>query len=174
MIIKNKNLSTYEDLLNFGRNNFRKAWETSRVYDGYLNRIYKEEQNYETHAKKIHDILSNDEFIGDKQIDKMIGVLQRYKTAMNNFRKFNESTPNINITGIEAHLTGVYYAQVLQLNNYIFTTSSTNYPNDVKFQPMFLGFYTKKSIAEKIFKHLINNKYNYYVYDECNKRCTMK
>ncbi len=72
-------------------------------------------------------------------------------------------------TGIEPCLTGVYFDQILKLNDYIYTTSSTNEPADATFQAMFIGFYAPKSVAEAICKHVVDKDYLYILYDEANK-----
>ncbi len=55
-------------------------------------------------------------------------------------------------TGYEPHLKGVSLPKLIALNSYILTTASTNRPDDVKFQAMFLTFYAPKEIIAKISK----------------------
>ena len=59
-----------------------------------------------------------------------------------------------NITGIEDHiLREDYLVQMLKLNNYMFTTGSTNEP-DTLFQPMWIEGYLNKHDALALAKYL--------------------
>lgn len=57
-----------------------------------------------------------------------------------------------NITGVEESLfeNPVYYRQILDLSRYVYTTASTNDPNNPYFQPMFVTGYMLKSQAKKL------------------------
>jgi hypothetical protein len=57
-----------------------------------------------------------------------------------------------NITGIEESLFDEpkFYAQILELNRYVYTTASTNYPTNPDFQAMFVSGYMLKSQGEKL------------------------
>jgi hypothetical protein len=53
-------------------------------------------------------------------------------------------------TGYEPCLKGVSLPKLIALNSYILTTASTNRPDDVKFQEMFLTFYAPQEIIDTI------------------------
>jgi hypothetical protein len=85
-------------------------------------------------------------------------------------------------TGIENHLTGKYLDQILQLNDFIYTTASTNYPADSSFQQvagpnsglqaglqvqsMFVDFYAPQSLCMTLCTHLHSKRLTYFIYDE--------
>ena len=60
-----------------------------------------------------------------------------------------------NCTGIEPNLIGEHFNQILEMNNYVYTTASTNYPDVPYFgkNKMFLFFYAPKSLCQKITAH---------------------
>lgn len=78
---------------------------------------------------------------------------QLLRFGRSNLRKFLNSSLEYedNITGIEESiLEGSYMKQIIKLNKYIYTTASTNYPNDIYFQPMCVSGYMLKTQAKKL------------------------
>jgi hypothetical protein len=64
-------------------------------------------------------------------------------------------------TNYEPHLYGKYLDQMIELNGYVITTSSTNEPHDDKFQNMFIEIYCEESMIEKIIKFCKDEGYYY-------------
>lgn len=64
-------------------------------------------------------------------------------------------------TCYEPSLYGKYLDQIIELNNYVVTTSSTNEPYDNKFQNMFVEMYCKKCDIEKILSFCKKEGYLY-------------
>lgn len=77
------------------------------------------------------------------------------------FRNNNLSNDN-NITGIENSLTGKYFDQMVRLNRYIYTTSSTNDPGKLT-QAFFVGFQAPLSVCNTIAQNLIQDRYGYSI-----------
>lgn len=74
-----------------------------------------------------------------------------------------------NITGIEESLTGKWLNQILNLNYYVYTTASTNYPGE-QFQAFFVVFNAPEKLCDAIVEYLDPFKYAYAIkrlkYDE--------
>jgi hypothetical protein len=64
-------------------------------------------------------------------------------------------------TAYEPHLYGKYLDQIIELNDYVITTSSTNEPHDEKFQNMFIEMYIMPNEVEKIIKFCKDKGYLY-------------
>lgn len=70
------------------------------------------------------------------------------------------------ITNINQYLTGQYLEQIRILNEYIFTVTSTHNPAN-ELENMYLGFYTKTSIATALAKYIDGDAYyNYILYND--------
>ena len=68
-----------------------------------------------------------------------------------------------NITGVEeGSLVEPYYSTLLELNNYMYTTGSTNYPNQL-FQPMWLTGWLPRSKALALGRYLRSLGLNYII-----------
>lgn len=74
----------------------------------------------------------------------------------------NNNPSDVNITGIEDSLTGKYLDQIIRLNEYVYTTSSTNDPGKL-FQAFFVGFQAPLSICNAIAQNLIQDRYGYSI-----------
>lgn len=68
----------------------------------------------------------------------------------------NGYSPSIkNWSGVEHHLTGKYLRQMIQLNKYMLTESSTNYPYNKYFEPMKVsGLISRSILNDKCIKQL--------------------
>jgi len=170
------NKPTYEDLLKFGEGNLTNSLNASKQYDDHVDNVEIHRYNVIKTLKSIANKLEQDrqyQYEDQKfDIDVMINISQNYVNSFTNFNKFREDGneyDKTNITGVETSLKGKYFVQMLKLNKYVYTTSSTNYPCDVDFQAMFLGFYTKQSTALKLLEQLASKKYNYCVINECSR-----
>ena len=100
-----------------------------------------------------------------KERDNQMTFKELLKSGRDDLLEFKR-TGNPGENGIEDSLTGKYFDQILELNNYIYTTASTNYPYDDTFQPMFLEFYIMRSNALKLINQIRGNKqYNFIMCD---------
>lgn len=92
-------------------------------------------------SKDFLDFLKN-----TPKLDTKSSTSLAYKTfiyeGVKRLKKHEEGCLNDedNISGIEDCLKGKYLDQMINLNNYINTTASTNYPSDPTFQAMFVDF----------------------------------
>lgn len=88
-----------------------------------------------------------------------IDLLKLGRTTLEKFSEIG-ITHDENYTGIEESLGGIFLAQMLELNNYIYTTSSTNHPG-TKTQCFFIGFQAPEELCMKIVQQLDPIKYGY-------------
>lgn len=73
---------------------------------------------------------------------------------------FRENPDSDNSTGIEDSLVEPYLSQMIEMNNYIYTTASTNYPAALPFfQPFFLEGVTRLSTAKRLYQKLSDKYY---------------
>lgn len=68
-----------------------------------------------------------------------------------------------NISGIEDELNGEYLDQMIDLNRFMNSTASTNYPSDPSFQNMFIDFNIDKGTALKLAEYLNKMEDIFYV-----------
>ena len=61
--------------------------------------------------------------------------------------------------------SAVYHKQLVELNNYMFTTASTNYPDDPTLQAMFVTGLLKKNTAIELARCLTYSKLHYMIQD---------
>ena len=95
-----------------------------------------------------------------------IKILER---GRNHLLRFKEDKEYSGITGIEESLVQPYLNQIIELNNYIYTTASTNYPDEF-IQPMFIcGAIHKSLITKEFLEELNKNKYSYWICSYVNK-----
>lgn len=67
-------------------------------------------------------------------------------------------------TGLEEHLTGHFLEDIYVINQYMYTTASTNYPADPTFQAMFIDGLIEKKLGEYLISRLPKSYY-YLVID---------
>lgn len=79
------------------------------------------------------------------------------------YHAMSKSYLNPNATGFETSLRGRWLDLIIDLNKYILTTASTNYPDDPSFQIMFLSFYTTREIADNLAQSIVATD-EYYIY----------
>lgn len=65
-----------------------------------------------------------------------------------------------NITGIEESLAGEYFDQIVRLNNYVYTTGSTNNPG-TGFQSFWIDLFAPAEVCELIISNLSPTEYSY-------------
>ena len=68
-----------------------------------------------------------------------------------------------NLTGIEESLVDEYLDIMIKINDYVYTTSSTNSPDNPDFQEMFIQFTAPKSMMMKIKDEIEKNPDYYYL-----------
>jgi hypothetical protein len=85
-------------------------------------------------------------------------LLDEYETlldyGLSNLEDYIVNSEASGPTGIEKHLVGRYLSDIMTLNEYMYTTASTNYPNDPKFQPMFIVGLMYKPYAFRLIQML--------------------
>ena len=163
----NKTNNSFQDLLTFGYSNLSKSLSEALKWDDQCARINaKKNELLHSFGTARTTLLGDRNFLEDTAISVLINQLTEYKQAKDDLEKLrkDESDYNLtNITGVERSLTGEFYEQILELNKYVYTTSSTNNPEDPSFQEMFVGFYVPKSVALKLAKFLdAKGDLNYY------------
>ena len=86
----------------------------------------------------------------EQDLNKVIQNIETYSDLLSFGQKVIEG--KFNITGLEEETinSGKYYDQLKAINKYMFTTGSTNLPEDPTFQPMFLEGILLKSSALKL------------------------
>lgn len=81
-----------------------------------------------------------------------------------------------NVTGFEFEFIGKQFYEIKELNKYIITTASANYPDDPTFQEMFLMFYTTNELAISLLKYIntLDLDYDYVYYNKKANFCTQR
>jgi len=167
----NKSENSYKDLLKFGYVNLSESREVAQKVEEQSDKIDK-------YCLKLRKVLPSDfskllsTFDGDKhpgeEINNIISKLQFYQKLEQEldvlWRSPEGDSYYTNITGVSSCLTGIYFDQIQELNKYVYTTSSTEYPEDPEENEMYIAFYTLKSIAGKIAEFCSKTKYNYGVF----------
>jgi hypothetical protein len=83
-----------------------------------------------------------------------------------NLEKFRDREEFVNSTGIEDSLVEPFLSQIIDLNKYISTTASTNYPNSL-FQEMFVdGWIHKDYVTDGFLQKMNEMNYNYVITKE--------
>jgi hypothetical protein len=162
-----KTKNTFQDLLTFGYSNLSKSFSEAKKWDEQCSQIHVKKMNLLRSFGTAETTLLGDRyFLEDNAISVLINQLTEYKQAKDGLEKLRKDGSDYNltnITGVERSLTGEFYEQILELNKYVYTTSSTNNPEDPSFQEMFVGFYVPKSVALKLAKFLdAKGEFNYY------------
>ncbi len=83
-------------------------------------------------------------------------LFRHSRESLEEFEKSGDSGE----TAIEDSLKGKFFEQIYDLNKYIFTTGSTNYPGE-HFQPFFIVFTCPEELGRKIIKKLDPFYYGY-------------
>ncbi len=98
-------------------------------------------------------------------LEKNRKALLAHKSYLNKNHESDANKQSYNKTGIENSLSGNWLDIMIELNYYIFTTSSTDNPN---FQNMFIGGYLLLQDAWLLCQYFYTNKktYNIVVYDQ--------
>ena len=105
-------------------------------------------------------------------LEKNRKSLNDHKTYLNKIEngedKENYHNQEYNKTGIELSLNGRWLDIMIELNYYIFTTSSTNYPDKPNFQNMFIGGYLHLQDSWLLCQYFYTHKksYNILLYDQ--------
>jgi hypothetical protein len=68
------------------------------------------------------------------------------------------------VTGIESSLTDTYLDDILEISHYLYTTASTNDPEDPLYQPMFLTFIAPKNRINQLLDELHRRSAGRYYY----------
>jgi hypothetical protein len=158
-----KTKNSFQDLLTFGYSNISNSLSEARKWDEQCSQIDGKKINLLRGFSRARTTLVEDRhFLDDNTISTLINQLTEYKQAKDSLEKLREAESD-NVTGVETSLTGEFYEQILELNKYVYTTSSTNRPKDPTFQEMFVGFYVQRSVALKLAEFLdTKGKFNYY------------
>jgi hypothetical protein len=155
--INSKGIYEYEDLLEFAKENFPKAMKMARMLDVYYVKIHRRKKKLLTTLSNFLNEVKESDVVSDQILNGIISKSQKYQKAINDmqeFRKEGNEFRRVNTTGLESHLKGKYYEQIVELNNYIYTTASTINPGDEKVENMYLNFYLKRSDALKLADYL--------------------
>ena len=91
---------------------------------------------------------------------------QLLESGRRNLRNYIE-TMDGGPTGIEESLQGDFLAQIIELNNYMFTTASTNYPDRIpNFQPFFIDAIIDTKLLNKLLDYIQEhypNRFNFLI-----------
>jgi hypothetical protein len=68
-------------------------------------------------------------------------------------------------TGMEPFMVGEYFDQIFKLNDYVYSTASTNYPGAGLTQ-MFIFFYAPKSLCQRILEYFTSNEHECLIEDD--------
>lgn len=92
-----------------------------------------------------------------------------YKDVLTKYKMTGDT--DVTYSSVEEHLKGDYLDDIIKLNDFIITESSTNYPEHF-FQAMFVGFHCDKKTYHfiKKWKELENCSYSIHKFDPVNKK----
>ena len=150
----------YNDLLGYTQKKLIIAVNSSKKYEKLCNDFIKCEKDLMENNNKINDIIkSRERFPSLYEIKESVELYKKFEISMTIFENYQHSDEYDNFTGADSRsLYGEFLEDMTSINKYVFTTSSTNFPFDINFNPMFIGFYTLKNIALKVKEKLISDE----------------
>jgi|SRR3989344_1359964 len=136
-----------------------------------IYRKYPEQLPYEL-WESIRDMLDTvyvPAFV-DKYINNFQNLLQYGRFFLEYLYKTKDSA-FVSPTSVEPSLFEVDWPilQMIEINNYIYTQASTNYPYDPSFQSMFIQGCVDETIIEKLNSKLLNTNYIYIICNSAGK-----
>lgn len=124
-----------------------------------------EKKQYKNLLAESREFLTNWKNFRDQYPEDLLGFSKRSEEKK--YADFFENNKILWGGAVEADLSGRFIDQLINLNRYIATTSSTNKPHDREIQEFFVEFYCTREIADKIVRGIKESEleYNYVFFD---------
>jgi hypothetical protein len=157
-------MKTYSDLLNVTKRRFRADIIRAQELDVEIVLLSNIKKDMCYHMNESVRWADSTIFLPERLIKCTLKLLNDYKLHIDVISSLKKCDT---LTTVESSLSGKFLEDMIHLNDYIFTTSSTK---NLQHDKMYIGFYTLNSIARLLVPHIGKLGYlHFIVYNEHKK-----